>query len=49
MSHKNKKRSCDLASCGSTEGDSSEEASEEENIQKTNPLKHKTELCKNFS
>lgn len=49
MSVKYHKKSCDLASCVSTESDSTEERDEEIFVQKTNPLKHKTELCKNFS
>ena len=49
MSLRIKKKSCDIISCASTESDSCGEASEEEISQKTNPLKHKTELCKNFS
>jgi hypothetical protein len=40
------KKSCDLGSVCST---SSEERDEELLTLKTNPLKHKTELCKNFS
>ena len=44
-----KKKSYDLTSCASTDGDSSEEREEEISSIKTNPLKHKTELCKNFS
>jgi hypothetical protein len=49
MNTKYYKRSCDLTSCTSTEGDSSEEQEEEFLSLKTNPLKHKTEMCKNFS
>lgn len=45
MSIRGKKGSCDLTSGSSTEGDSEEEVY----VQKTNPLKHKTELCKTFS
>lgn len=43
------KKSCDLTSCGSTESDSIEDRDESLYTLKTNPLKHKTELCKNFS
>ena len=50
MSVKVHKRSCDLGSCDSTEGDSACEDREELLCHpKINPLKHKTELCKNFS
>lgn len=49
MNTKVHKNSCDLNSCGSTDGDSTEERDEELATVKTNPLKHKTELCKNFS
>jgi hypothetical protein len=42
-----KKGSCDLTSCASTDSDSDRD--EELLCPKTNPLKHKTELCKNFS
>ena len=40
------KKSCDIISCASTESDSNDD---ELYIPKTNPAKHKTELCKNFS
>ena len=43
------KKSFDLSSCISTESDSNDEREEEFYLLKTNPAKHKTELCKNFS
>ena len=49
MSLKVHKKSIDLASCCSTEGDSCEERDDELLSTKTNTLKLKTELCKNFS
>jgi hypothetical protein len=49
MSSKLKRKSCDLTSCSSSDGDSQEERDDESMALKTNPLKHKTELCKNFS
>ncbi len=49
MSGKIHKKSCDLGSCCSTESDSGEDRDEDLMVVKTNPLKHKTELCKNFS
>jgi len=50
MNPKVHKKSCDLTSCISTESDSASEDREELLCpRKTNPLKHKTELCKNFS
>jgi hypothetical protein len=41
MALKYHKKSYDIISCSSTEGDSAEEEREEE-ISKTNPIKHKT-------
>ena len=49
MNVKDHKKSCDLTSCISTETDSTEERDDEMFVLKTNPLKHKTEMCKNFS
>ena len=43
------KKSCDLTSCASTSSEGIEERDEEMFMLKTNPAKHKTELCKNFS
>lgn len=49
MNIKLHKKSCDIFSSCSTQEDNSDERDEEDIFFKTNSLKHKTQLCKNFT